>query len=67
MSGKVIGGTEYSEAQVRRLKRHVCFLCERPLTEDRCGASYTGLADRCTPEIMAKKRAECLAAARVKA
>jgi hypothetical protein len=66
MKRKTIGGTEYSKAQIRRLRRHICRLCEQRLTEERCGSMFAPPDMRCTPEIMAKKRAECLAAGRVR-
>jgi hypothetical protein len=65
MKRKVIGGTEYSEAQVRRLRRYVCGLCEHRLSRETCGHMFPNVY-RCGPEIMAKRRAECLVAGRVK-
>jgi hypothetical protein len=65
MSGKVIGGTEYSKAQVQRLKRYVCGLCEHSLSRETCGHIFPNVY-RCSPDVMAKRRAECLAAARGK-
>jgi hypothetical protein len=42
--------------QKRYLHRHVCWLCEQPLDRDWCGAMF----ERCSQEIMDKRRADCL-------
>jgi hypothetical protein len=66
MKRKVIGGTEYSEAEVRRLKRYVCGLCDHRLSRETCGHIFPNIY-RCSPDVMAERRDECLAAARGKA
>lgn len=64
--GKLIAGQFYSAPQVRRLQRHVCFLCEHRLSSETCGSIFLPSDMRCTHDLMARKRRECLAASRVR-
>jgi hypothetical protein len=56
--------TKYTLYEWRRLERHICLLCEHRLTNEECHSIFLPAEHRCTPELMEKKRTECLAAGR---
>lgn len=50
--------TTLSKGQRRFLSRNVCAWCHQQLSRDTCAAMYGN--EHCTPELRAKRRADCL-------
>jgi hypothetical protein len=58
---RTIGADTYTPREIRRLRRHICWLCEFRLDRGICGISFF---EKCPEHVMSKRRADCLAEAR---